>query len=154
MIQLPNRAFNCAVLHIAGKLNPRGWAVSDVAPQGLLELKQCIAETGRITVWSGGSEKTIFGDREFNYAFRAWHDATHYVLDAEFDRPGEIAVAQRQIWTLVYLYGRTFVSRRGWASLIWCEVVGQFDYKLAYGEFPDDQMAFTRNYLTGGTYDG
>ena len=138
-----DHAFNRAVHHIANKLLPNGWDVSDPAPSSLAELKAHYATTGRICVWSGGSDYTIFADRETNYAFRAWHDYHHLIGNHEFTPDGEHAVMMAQQSDILALYG----DNQGFADLIHAEIVGQGEYERANGVFPQDQMAFVRAYL-------
>lgn len=138
-------AFNAAVLHLANVYNPRGYAVSADAPSTLSELRECWRRDGRITVWSGASDQTIFGDPEVNYAFRAWHDATHLALGAEFDDNGEEAVCWRQIDNVRKLYGkRTATVFKG---IISAEIQGQLHYEKRVGRFPRNQREFVLRYL-------
>ena len=39
--------------------------------------KKIYRETGKIHIWTGASENTIFGDEKINHYFRAWHDYIH-----------------------------------------------------------------------------
>lgn len=137
--------FNVAVLHIASQLFPCGFDVADKAPATYADLCEHVAKTGRIAVWSGASDQTMFGDPEVNYAFRAWHDWCHYRGAHTFTREGEAAVAEMQKQHVRTLYGR---DAELFCALIDCEVMGQREYADAHdGQFPDDQMAFARAYL-------
>lgn len=138
-----DRAFNRAVHHIANKLLPHGWDVSDNAPSSLIGLRAHYLATGRICVWSGGSDRTIFADAETSYAFCAWHDHHHLAGNHEFTPDGELAVAVAQGLDIFDLYG----LKRDWAYILHAEIMGQDDYKRANGVFPNDQMAFVRAYL-------
>src|SRR5438067_89761 len=71
-------ALNRAVLRMAAIVCPGGYDVSSSAPSSFRELVRHLDDGGRMTVYGGGSEGTIFADNEVNYAFRAWHDWTHY----------------------------------------------------------------------------
>ena len=139
-----DHAFNRAVHHIANKLLPNGWDVSDTAPSSLAELKAYYATTGRICVWSGRSDYTIFADRETNYAFRAWHDYHHLLGNHEFTPDGERAVETEQWSDIWQLYGP---GHNHWADILHAEIGGQGEYERANGTFPADQMAFVRAYL-------
>ena len=136
-----NRAFNVAVLHIAGRLHPQGF---DVIPNDdldtLAKLKAHVDKTKRFAVWAGASDTTIFGDPEVNYAFRAWHDWCHYLINAEFDHAGESAVCKLMQEQCRAIFG----TNTEFDALIEAEVMGQLNYKRVYGEFPRDQAAFTR----------
>lgn len=135
--------FNIAVRSIAARLYPTGYDVADDAPSSLEELNAHVAATGRMIVWSGGSERTIFDDAETNYAFRAWHDWHHLKGQHPFDAEGEAAVFVRQRDQLRELYG----VRPAWEALLHAEIIGQLEYEAAHGCFPDDQRAFAQAYL-------
>jgi len=135
---------NAAVMTMANATNPGGWEVVqnyDAAPRSLDDLN-AMMRSGRLLVWAGGSEQTIFGCAEHNYAFRAWHDAVHYALQAPFTISGEAAVAYAQIAQLVARYGEDgYVIE--WAARILSEVIGQAMYAAQGNDFPADQIAFS-----------
>ena len=143
-------SFNVAVNHIAARLWPKGFDVCNVAPSSLESLKNTVRENGRLTVWGGGSERTIFGDAETNYAFRAWHDWHHIDGDLPFTFEGEAEVCQRQLADLARLYGNDTMTQAGWAALLVIEVIGQRAYEDRHGAFPDDQRAFAVECLRHG----
>ena len=153
-MHFPIPAYNAMVASMASRVCPTGFDVSGVdsafpAPTSLPALQDHIDRTGRILVDGTHSDRTIYGEPEFNYAFRAWHDWTHWVLRAEFDLPGELAVAHRQIEDMHRVFG--YGGETGlFAALIMAEVYGQALYQHRYGEFPQDQVEFTRAYLVGG----
>lgn len=136
---------NVAVMVMANATNPQGWNVvagyAD-APHSLDDLNESISRTGKITVWAGGSEETIFGCPEHNYAFRAWHDAVHYDLQAPFTLAGEAATAYLQIGQLVRRYGGDGEVIE-WAARLLSEVIGQAMHNIQTGEFPEDQIEFS-----------
>lgn len=136
---------NAAVLHLAALNNPRGYGVSADAPNSYDALVACFEADGRITVWDGGSDETIFGDPEVNYAFRAWHDAGHLKLAAAFDRAGEAQVCAWQCAQLVAANGPAKAAR--WCTILQAEIIGQADYCAEHGDFPTDQFAFDLAYL-------
>lgn len=147
-MNFPLPAFNACVMTMASKVCPTGY---DVSPEGdgpydLETLQDHIARTGRILVDGRNSDNTIFGCPEHNWAFRAWHDWTHWVLRAPFTLQGELEVAQRQIADMHRVYGHGKQSRL-FASLIMSEVYGQALHYEATGNFPVDQVAFTHSYL-------
>ena len=141
-----DRAFNTAVLHIASRLMPTGYDVAPIAPSSLDSLRCHVAATGRILVWSGESDRTIFADPEVNWAFRAWHDWCHLTHGLEFTTQDEVKVALVQMGHIRTLYGHDKRADR-FCALIDAEVIGQIVYQQQHGEFPHDQMTFTREYL-------
>jgi len=100
-------------------------------------------EENTIQIWKGGSSITIFADAELNHMFRCWHDYTHMVNQLRYDLAGESEVASIQASQLPMDWGYE-------RALINSEIVGQALYFTRYGEFIDDQRAFTVQYLTTG----
>lgn len=140
--------FEAAVLLVANTVLPRGWDVSDDVPTHptLDWLNGMVASTGRITVWSGGSDQTIFADPATNYAFRAWHDWCHWRGQHDFDLEGEKAVAAMQKRHLrVCFPGNAMLPY--WMDILDAEIVGQNEYALLTGEFPRDQLQFVTDYI-------
>lgn len=141
-----DRSFNVAVMAIADRLLPCGFDVRDDAPSSYAELRQHYNATGRIAVWSGASDRTIFGDTEINFAFRAWHDARHILGDFDFSLLGEARTCFAQIQDVERLY--TGHHRLPfWRALLRAEVIGQASYAHAWGDFPADQRDFVACYL-------
>src|SRR5258708_3343095 len=75
-------AFNAEVMTMANKVCPCGYDVDPDYQPTFEGLNEYIERTGRIMVNSKYSENTIFADAEHNYAFRAWHDWTHWIIQA------------------------------------------------------------------------
>lgn len=99
-------------------------------------------DTGKLAIWSGGSERTIFGSARTNYLFRAWHDWCHissgvcnYAIGPLgcFEPSAEYKVADFQCNGL----GDSL------AKLVQAEVSGQARHFEATGNFVADQIAFT-----------
>jgi hypothetical protein len=137
-----NWQFNVSV-RVLASLHAPGWIASDDAPGEYEALAERFARDGRVTVWTGVSEGTIFDDPETNWAFRAWHDAAHLAHGLPFTVEGETATAYVQASHLIGEYGDDddVVEM---VALLLCEVVGQAQWLARYGEFPADQMAFAR----------
>ncbi len=139
-----NLGFNVATVSMARAVLPRGWRVEDCylsAPSNLPELNRAMREEGMV-VWSGGSDETIYADKEVNYAARAWHDAVHWHHQLPFTVAGEAATAYVQIAQLLNRYGHDDEVEE-FAALILTEVIGQQIYSIQHGDFPDDQRTFT-----------
>ncbi len=140
-----SRAFNAAVWTMANLTNPKGWDVGDGA-NSLEELDAQIARDGRITVSGAYSDQTIYADPETNFAARAWHDWTHYTYRHAFTEEGERATFEDQKLDLLKRYGPGPQTEH-FILLLKCEVVGQVEYFVEHGDFPADQVAFTRKWL-------
>jgi len=141
--------FNIAVRSIAARLFPCGYDVTAdeaAAPSTLAQLNACIAETGRLTVWTGASDATIYACPETNWAARAWHDWTHWRYQLPFTLAGEGAVAERQCEALALVYpGHESLER--WQTIVRLEVVAQATWFTFTGAFPADQRAFVMERL-------
>lgn len=134
--------FNAAVMTMANRVCPTGYDIGPDAPTSLTELREHVARTGRIKVSNENSDDTIFADAEHNYAFRAWHDWTHWRYMHGFDLAGETNVALAQIRDLGKIFGKAFAEK--YKPLILAEVVGQALYKEVTA---DDQRRFDASFL-------
>ena len=151
MVRPPRRptplsvAFNVAVLHITSRVLPCGFDVSTNAPQNFDSLMAHHDKTGRVLVWNGASDSTIFADSEVNFAFRAWHDSKHIIARLPFTRAGELEALAMQKADVLALYDGAMAD--SFCALLDAEIKGQFDYCEKHGAFPTNQAAFARVYL-------
>lgn len=141
-----SRAFNAAVSHIAARVLPQGFDVASDAPSTFPALVSHFKRTGRILVWNGASDSTIFGDAETNFAFRAWHDSKHVLFNLPFTPAGEAEACKRQCEDVRALYGNGKTADL-FCALLRAEIIGQLEYKEAHGFFPLDQAGFVRAYI-------
>lgn len=129
---------------------PEGVCLVDdeqLAPASLAAAQHFNARTGRIAVWTGASQQTIFGDAEMNWRFRAWHDSVHIAHALPFTMAGETMAAYIQCAQLIRTMPENGTERGKALQLILCEVIGQaHEYEL-HGAFPADQLAFTAAHL-------
>jgi hypothetical protein len=97
--------------------------------------------TGKIHIWTGSSDNTIFGKKRINWMFRAWHDYIHITLGYNYTSINESIVANIQVNQLPneWLFEK---------ELILCEVTGQVQYFELNNKFIDNQRYFTIDYLT------
>lgn len=122
------QGLNAAILKQVKTLK---YSVADTAPSTFEDL----IKAPSLIVWSGASDRTIYGDPAVNWAFRAWHDSLHLKLNAPFTLEGEKRVALEQA---------RLVDSDAIARIILAEVVGQAEYFAKQGEFPVDQVAFIK----------
>lgn len=94
-----------------------------------------------IAVSEAHSDRTVFGAPEMNHAFRAWHDWAHIRHKLPFTPEGEHAAYLLQLDDMRRVCG-AITNARALRNLLWAEVVGQVQYELTHGEFPEDQVAF------------
>lgn len=111
------------------------WEARDDAPQTFEDVARCWAERRTIVVWTGASEKTIWGAPEANWRFRAEHDAAHLATGLGFDHASEIELAYWQA-------GRVEGDWLKRAVLI--EVAEGARYHRETGLFVADQIEFAR----------
>lgn len=124
------REINSAILREASRLR---FTVKDSAPSDI----QSVLNQGELVVWSGASDRTIFGDASVNHAFRAIHDEMHRATRLGFIVSDEIELGRIQAAKYSGLL----------ADLVWIEVSKQAEYFLNNGVFIQDQIAFTNNEL-------
>ena len=119
------------------------YSVSAVAPENLSQLNS--SATSQMVVYGDFSDHTIYGKKEDNYLFRAWHDMTHLELQADTSSNGEHRVAIAQCQELERLSGTTL------ANWLYADVYGQVEHYAMYNMFPLEQAKFVHEYLTTGT---
>jgi hypothetical protein len=133
-----------AIHDFASEAMPQGWDVVEnkhLAPSSLLDIETDMV-AGRIRVWAGASYPNIYGEPADNYAFRAWHDYTHWQHHLPFDLAGEAGAAYVHVWQIVQKYGHDRETE-GWATLMLTEVIGSCLAHIIDGEFPQDARAFS-----------
>jgi Ribosomal RNA adenine dimethylase len=138
--------FNAAVLTMSSKLFPGGFLVGPDCPHSYEELVARLDAGKMMYVYDGASDRTIYGCPEVNYAFRAWHDWCHWKGRHHFSYTGEVAVYHMQCGHLDKIYGESARTEH-WKRILKAEIVGQLEYLLEYGQFPEDQRSFVENYL-------
>lgn len=121
-----------------------GWKPTHVAPDTLEELRDEYRASSRskgrrqFRVWSGGSDATVYGSPDANYAFRFWHDITHVESGLGLTFQEELETAQLQVNQLA---GAGIPA--GAVDLFRIDTQGQTHYAdLTGGAFPADQLAF------------
>lgn len=115
------------------------YIVKNEAPNTEIDL----FNSSSLIIWSGGSDTTIYQDRNVNYAFRAWHDSLHLKTGLGFTVADEIELGRIQASQC----GSSFV-----ADLVYCEISLQAAYFLEKGQFVADQLQFTMDFLRGKNY--
>lgn len=154
--------WNVAVLRMMELTCPRGYDVRPMAPGAArvaldggmpfgsvhakapdcLEAQQAwVRRHGRVCVDGRHSLLTIYGSPEVNYAFRAWHEATHIRLGQPFTPAGERAVCGAQQADVAKVFGRRDAFL--FAHILHCEIIEQAEEYQRTGRFPHDQRAFT-----------
>lgn len=105
--------------------------------------------TGRLSIWDGASDDTIFSNPASNYAFRAWHDFCHIRAIADFTHEGErraMLMQMRMISEIDWLSPR---AKDVCFKILQCEVMAQLEHARVYGDFPNNQRQFSYDTLRG-----
>lgn len=100
--------------------------------------------TGKIKIWTGSSENTIFGSEKINHYYRAWHDHTHITYGREFTLAGEIFTAITQCSMLPddWLFEK---------NLIFVDIVAQYLHYIFQKNYVKDQRKFVVDFLKNPT---
>lgn len=100
-------------------------------------------------VYSEGSENTIFGDKETNYVFRAWHDWGHYTSNKDFQFHNECALGVLQSIEAYDALYPTIGHERAQRvkQLVQAEIIGRVEYYQVHRQYIDDQKAYVKGYL-------
>lgn len=98
--------------------------------------KKIYRETGKIYIWTGCSENTIFGSPEINHKFRAWHDYIHlnYFLGYSIIEESIVCDIQKDMLPVDWIFER---------KLIECEIRGQAHYFYLNNKFINNQRLFS-----------
>jgi hypothetical protein len=137
---------NAAILKLAARHCPNGFDTSPNAPETFEGLQAHFRKTGRVVVSDAASLHTIYGRAAVNFAFRAWHDATHLAGGFPFTIEGETEACEAQCKEIASL-ARDKAQARAWQNIIRAEIIGQARYEAANGRFPDNQYGFVQAYL-------
>ena len=151
---------NTMVIDVVSLLMPNGFDRTDDAKRcdTLDKIKAHYDATGKVLVWTGASDTSVFGSNEINIWFRAWHDYNHIKYMHPFTLDGELAVMRKQIrQARMYNNGvepnkLTEFEMICIEKIIQCEIEGQLRYYLDTGRYVEDQYQFTLNYLREGGY--
>jgi len=143
----PRHDLAALAFKMARRALPRGWYGTRAAPADWPALQAAGARISGapLPVFDGACDRTIWGSPAANIAFRAWHDAVHLALGADFSREGEVRVAQEQV-----AQARAAGASPGVLDALWADTFGQVEYFARHGMFPADQITFVRACLAGG----
>lgn len=140
--------FNKAVLSIANKLVP-SYDISDNAPNTYKDMVKYFKEHGKLCIYNGASDKTIFADSNVNIAFRAWHDYYHLTKELQFTDLGEYIVSNYQATDImVYCLENNKLDKLNlWLNLLDIEINEQVQFFNENNYFIEDQYKFTLDKL-------
>lgn len=137
---------NAAVLEIVNILMPQGFDTTDIRENCDTheKIQEYWDETGKILVWSGGSDCTVFGEPHMNHAFRAWHDYIHITRGLAFNKAGErLAYNWHCVQLDLYLSHKfSRQHRENIKQLLDIEINGQVEYLERFGHFPEYPRTF------------
>lgn len=136
---------DAVVLAAARRACPQGWRPAYDAPGTFEELCAAWRAGGPLPVFDGGCERAIYGSPAVSHAFRAWHDATHVALGADFTVAGEIRTAREQV-----RQARALGASRAVRRALWVDTFGQVAWYARGGGFVRDQAGFVAMVLERG----
>ncbi len=122
------------------RLNLPRFEVADIAPETLADVVSHFKDTGKLKIWAGASELTIWGAPEHNWLFRAWHDFGHILSLGQFNAAGESQVCKLQ---------QSQVASTSLQRALQVEIMGQLQYQTNIGHFPVNQVEFFINQVKG-----
>ena len=102
-----------------------------------------LTSSGRLYIYTGNSEKTIYPAPEINWRFRAHHDMVHRKLRRGFSFEEEKLVTQEGILVLGLQCSPQL------ADVYWADNVGQQEYYRLHDAFPNNQQQFVIDYIQG-----
>ncbi len=117
------------------QLHNKGYRPVLDAPDSLASMADAWGNLPYYPVYSGASDKTIYSFAECNYAFRYWHDYLHILYGKDVDAEGEFFIAAKHV------DAARMISPDA-AALMRIETLGQTEYYLTNGVFPEDQLEF------------
>lgn len=103
------------------------------------------AQTGTFIVFDGGSEDTIFSERKYQYAYRAWHDSIHLCNNIQFGEDDELRVAKLQKEIAL----EAGISERD-AAILRLDLELHIRHYYDFGCHPVRQTAMISDYLESG----
>lgn len=116
---------------------------------------------GKLLIWRGGSDNTVFGKPHLNWYFRAWHDLVHVKYNKDFTPKGEAGTCAIQQNQLRKAFREGALRAQGFrpdnktheklidlcCKMLHTEIIGQNEYYQEHGEFVSDQVGFTKSYM-------
>lgn len=134
-----SKRLNDWILKVASDI-PYKVVYDDSVTGSFESIKRYIQDNGVIPIDGNNCENNIFGSKDVNIAFRAWHDLTHIKMNEDFSPMGETRVAFKQASEL---------PKDWWYEkmLIMSEVSGQVTYHDKHGDFVEDQREFTKKLI-------
>ena len=109
----------------------------------LNEFNQAKQNGGRVRVYSGACENTIYTAAPVNLAFRFWHDYLHYKNEFDFSRTGEELTAFIHCGQVAARFGLGSIEYQ----LIQADTFGQVEYFWDVGGFVENQLNFAAQKL-------
>lgn len=136
--------FDVLIVAVTETLMPFGFDTTknQLEVDSLEKIQAIYNKTGRVKVWSGASDTSIFQSADVNEAFRAWHDYVHITHDLPFTLDGEIKVCRIQ---QEYIRDKNIDATVKAVSLrlLEIEVIEQVKYFFDTGKYVKDQRQFT-----------
>lgn len=118
---------------------------SDESPTTYDEVRDHWTRHKMFHVFNGGSTDTMFSERRYQYAYRAWHDSIHMKYEIPFEKQDELTVAKLQEAIAL----RHDVDPHD-ARLLCLDLEAHIKYYYAKGEHPVRQLELIRDCMANG----
>lgn len=120
--------------------------VREVGPDTDTEMFRHYQETGRICVWAGASDGTVFGDRKHNWMYRAWHDWCHIISGVCNRRHGPLGCFEPSAEQDVTSFQLAPLGT-AFAEVVKVDTAGQTAYYGLHEQYVDHQGEFACHLL-------
>jgi hypothetical protein len=137
---------NSCVVSICNECWPNGFDLSLTdAPNTFKELKREFEQRGKITVFSGNSDDSIYADASINQMARAWHDWAHIQANADFSVEGEGKTCELQCQQISARLGDE--RAESIIRVLRADVIGQSLYYEKHRKYVRRQKEFVIAYM-------
>ncbi len=126
------------------RVAPKHFASAD-SPTTFEAVKKQAEPYGIYHVFNGGSTDTMFSERKYQYAYRAWHDSIHMAHELDFSKESELLVARLQE-KIALKHG---INPRD-AKILRLDLETHIYYYYAKGEHPVKQIELITDCLNNG----
>lgn len=123
--------------------------VRDDAPDTDADMVRHYNETGRLCIWAGASEGTVYGAPQHNWMYRAWHDWCHISSGVCNRRHGPLGCFEPSAERDVTAWQAGPVQSTLFQRVVLADTGGQAIHFGMHGAFPEDQMRFTLDIVNG-----
>lgn len=108
---------------------PLVWVMTDT-DGGFISVEEAYANNQPLPIWGGSWEGSIWGSKELNALFRAYHDSVHMLYGCDFSLEGELKAS------VIQADHAHSIGLDELAQVLVIETAGQALYYDTNGKFP------------------